>query len=127
MIWSEELSASLDQSAGVVVFQRIEFSRQQQLSQSTADKIAAMLDQNEKVLDMKLGGVTGWVDRSDGTKSEKRGEQTQERRGRGERRGKDNNCDRQFESNETLVYRRWCKRTRHSFLTRFGKSDARTL
>jgi translation initiation factor 3 subunit C len=128
MIWGEELSASLDQSAGVVVFQRIEFSRQQQLSQSTADKIAAMLDQNEKVLDMKLGGVTGWVDRSDGTKNEKRGEQTQERRGRGERtRGKDNICDRQFESNNILVYRRWCKRKRHSFLTRFGKSDARTL
>lgn len=90
MIWSEELSASLDQSAGVVVFQRIEFSRQQQLSQATADKIAAMLDQNEKLLDTKLGGVSGWVDRNDGTKSEKRGEQTQERRGRGDRtRGKE--------------------------------------
>jgi translation initiation factor 3 subunit C len=85
MIWSEELSASLDQSAGVVVFQRIELSRPQQLSQLMAEKIAAIVDQNEKTLDMKLGGAGGWGDRNDGAKNEKRGEQTQERRGRGER------------------------------------------
>jgi translation initiation factor 3 subunit C len=85
MIWSEELSASLDQSGGVVVFQRIELSRPQQLSQLIAEKVAAMVDQNEKTLDMKLGGAGGWGDRTDGAKNEKRGEQTQERRGRGER------------------------------------------
>lgn len=85
MIWSEELSASLDQSAGVVVFQRIELSRPQQLSLLIAEKVAAMVDQNEKTLDMKLGGSGGWGDRADGSKTEKRGEQTQERRGRGER------------------------------------------
>jgi len=85
MIWSEELSASLDQSAGVVVFQRIELSRPQQLSQLIAEKVAAMVDQNEKTLDMKLGGTGGWGDRTDGAKNEKRGEQTQERRGRGDR------------------------------------------
>ena len=85
MIWSEELSASLDQSAGIVIFQRIELSRSQQMSQVIAEKVAAMVDQNEKTLDMKLGGAGGWVDRTDGAKNEKRGEQTQERRGRGER------------------------------------------
>jgi len=85
MIWNEELSASLDQSGGVVVFQRIELSRSQQIAQVISEKVAAMLDQNEKTLDIKVGGTSGWGDRNDGAKNEKRGEQTQERRGRGER------------------------------------------
>lgn len=86
MIWNEELSASLDQSAGVVVFHRIELSRAQQLAQTVADKVGAMVEQSEKTLDLKLGGAGGWGDRADGNKGEKRGEQAQgERRGRGER------------------------------------------
>ncbi|KAJ7502720.1 eukaryotic translation initiation factor 3 subunit 8 N-terminus-domain-containing protein [Mycena galericulata] len=85
MIWNEELSASLDQSGGVVVFHRIELSRTQQLAQTIADKVGAMLEQNEKALDIKMGGTGGWGDRTDGNKGEKRGEQMQERRGRGER------------------------------------------
>ncbi|KDQ57546.1 hypothetical protein JAAARDRAFT_35256 [Jaapia argillacea MUCL 33604] len=87
MIWNEELAASLDQAAGVVVFHRIELSRAQQLALSLADKVNTMVEQNEKALDIKLGGGGGWGDRTDGNKGEKRGEQTQERRGRGERRG----------------------------------------
>ncbi|KAF8891647.1 eukaryotic translation initiation factor 3 domain-containing protein [Infundibulicybe gibba] len=79
------LSASLDHSAGVVVFHRIELSRVQQLAQTVADKLAALVDQNEKALDVKMGGTGGWGDRTDGAKGEKRGEQTQERRGRGDR------------------------------------------
>ncbi|KAF8070237.1 eukaryotic translation initiation factor 3 subunit 8 N-terminus-domain-containing protein [Lyophyllum atratum] len=85
MIWSEELSASLDQSGDVVVFHRIELSRTQQLAQTVAEKLAAMVDQSEKALDIKMGGTGGWGDRADGTKGDKRGEQAQERRGRGER------------------------------------------
>ncbi|EMD37449.1 hypothetical protein CERSUDRAFT_114096 [Gelatoporia subvermispora B] len=85
MIWNEELPASLDQSAGVLVFQRIELSRPQQLAQILADKVNNMVEQNEKALDNKLGVSTGWSDRADGAKGDKRGEQTQERRGRGER------------------------------------------
>jgi translation initiation factor 3 subunit C len=85
MIWNEELSASLDQSGGVIVFHRIEFSRNQQLAQIVAEKIAAMVDQSEKTLDIKMGGTGGWGERTDGLKGDKRGEQTQERRGRGER------------------------------------------
>ncbi|KAF8444513.1 eukaryotic translation initiation factor 3 subunit 8 [Boletus edulis BED1] len=84
MIWNEELSASLDQSTGVVVFHRIELSRQQQLTQVIAEKISNMVEQNEKTLDVKLGTSVGWGDRGD-AKGEKRGEQTQERRGRGDR------------------------------------------
>lgn len=85
MIWNEELSASLDQSGGVVVFQRIELSRTQQLAQVISEKVAAMVDQNEKTLDVRMGGTGGWGERNDGNKNEKRGEQPQERRGRGER------------------------------------------
>ncbi|KAG6820996.1 hypothetical protein H0H93_008625 [Arthromyces matolae] len=84
MIWNEELSASLDQSGDVVVFHRIELSRTQQLAQTVAEKLAAMVDQSEKSLDAKMGGTSGWTDRAD-IKGDKRGEQAQERRGRGER------------------------------------------
>jgi len=86
MIWHEELSASLDQSGSMVILHRIESSRTQQLAQILAEKIGAMTEQNEKMLDLKLGGSAAWSDRVDGSKGEKRGEQTQgERRGRGER------------------------------------------
>lgn len=85
MIWNEEVSASLDQSGGVIVFHRVEVSRVQQLAQIIADKVGSMVDQSEKALDVKVGGAGGWGDRADGTKGEKRGEQAQERRGRGER------------------------------------------
>ena len=85
MIWTEELSASLDQSARVVVFHRIELNRAQQLAQTLADRVNAMVEQNEKALDLKMGGTTSWNDRADGTKGDKRGEQTQERKGRSER------------------------------------------
>lgn len=87
MIWTEELPASLDQSAGVIVFHRVELTRPQQLAQILAEKVGAMVEQNEKALDIRLGGVTTWGDRVDGLKGDKRGEQAQERRGRGERRG----------------------------------------
>jgi translation initiation factor 3 subunit C len=85
MIWTEELPASLDQSAGVIVFHRIEPTRPQQLAQILAEKVGAMVEQNEKALDIRLGGASSWGDRADGLKGDKRGEQTQERRGRGER------------------------------------------
>lgn len=87
MIWTEELPASLDQSAGVIVFHRVDLTRPQQLAQILAEKVGAMVEQNEKALDIRLGGATTWGDRADGLKGDKRGEQAQERRGRGERRG----------------------------------------
>lgn len=87
MIWSEELSASLDQQAGVLIFYRIELSRTQQLAQVLADKVNSLVEQNEKALDVKLGPTASWNDRADGGKGEKRGEQTAERRRGGDRRG----------------------------------------
>ncbi|KIK67008.1 hypothetical protein GYMLUDRAFT_37040 [Collybiopsis luxurians FD-317 M1] len=85
MIWSEELSASLDQAGGFIVFHRTEVTRQQQLALVIAEKVNAMAEQNEKALDAKLGSSGGWGDRVDGKVGEKRGEQLQERRGRGDR------------------------------------------
>ena len=85
MIWNEELQAALDQSAGVVVFNRVEIARTQQLALTLADKVNAMVEQNEKALDQKLGVSTGWNERADGGKGDKRGEQTQERSRRGDR------------------------------------------
>jgi len=88
MIWNEELSASLDQSSGVIVFHRIEATKTQQLAQSLADKLGALIEQNEKALDAKLGANTTWNERADGTKQEKRAnDQTAERRRNGERKG----------------------------------------
>ena len=84
MIWNDELSATIDQSDGVVVFHHCELSRAEQLAQTIADKVSGLVDQNEKTLDAKIGGTSGWVDWSEGTKGDKR-EQAQERRGRGER------------------------------------------
>ncbi|TBU31642.1 eukaryotic translation initiation factor 3 subunit 8 [Dichomitus squalens] len=85
MIWNEELQAALDQAAGVVVFNRVELARTQQLALTLADKVNAMVEQNEKALDQKLGVSSGWNERADGGKGDKRGEQTQEGRRRGDR------------------------------------------
>ncbi|KAG8894903.1 Translation initiation factor 3 subunit c [Tulasnella sp. 403] len=75
MIWSEELSASLDHVASpdgsgskipVVLFHRVELNRLQQLAQTLADKVNTMVEANEKALDTKfggsLGGAGGWGD-----------------------------------------------------------------
>ncbi|THG98273.1 hypothetical protein EW145_g7454 [Phellinidium pouzarii] len=85
MIWTEELAASLDQGAGVVIFHHVDTSRTQQLALSLAERLATLIEQNEKALDMKQGGGAGWGDRAEGGKGEKRGEQTGERKGRSER------------------------------------------
>jgi hypothetical protein len=81
MIWNEELSASLDQAAGVIVFHRIELTRTQQLAQTLADRVNTMVETNEKNLDLKFGGGSGWNDRADGKAGDKK-EQNAERKGR---------------------------------------------
>ena len=86
MIWNDELPASLDSSSGVIVFHRAESSRVQQLAQVLADRVNAMVEQNEKSLDQKLGSSTAWGDRVEGIKGEKRGEPA-ERKGRDRTRG----------------------------------------
>lgn len=84
MIWNEELAASLDQAGGVVVFHRVEPSKLQQLALSLSEKVAQLVEQNEKTLDNKLGAVSGWTDRGDTKGGDKRGG---EANAGGERRG----------------------------------------
>ena len=67
------------------MFNRVELTRTQQLAQTLADKVNALVEQNEKALDQKLGVSSGWGERADGGKGDKRGEQTQERSRRGDR------------------------------------------
>ena len=85
MIWNEELSASLDQSSGVVVFHHVDMSRVEQLTLTLAERVNTLVEQNEKALDVKQGNQASWGDRAEGIKGEKRSEQTQERKGRSER------------------------------------------
>lgn len=61
MIFNDELAASLDPTHNVVVFHRMELNKVQQLSLTLADRANAMLEQNEWLLDSKLG------DRSSGS------------------------------------------------------------
>lgn len=84
MIWTEELAASLDQGLGVIVFHQVELARIQQLGLTLSERAAALVEQNEKALDVKQG-VSTWGERAEGQKGEKRGEQTGERKGRSER------------------------------------------
>ncbi|EJD37994.1 eukaryotic translation initiation factor 3 domain-containing protein [Auricularia subglabra TFB-10046 SS5] len=81
MIWNEELAASLEQTAQVVVFHRVELSRAQQLALTLSDKLQTLVDNNEKYLDQKLGGGATWGDRAE--RGENRGDQAQERSRRG--------------------------------------------
>ena len=114
---------------GVVVFHRIELSRSQQLAQVISEKVAALVDQNEKALDIKMGGTGGWGDRNDGTKGEKRGEQTQERRGRGERtRGTRGTFIHIFSACILLLNARWrtSRGTELKIFSRTGKPDAQS-
>lgn len=57
MIWNDELAATLDPIHNVIVFQRMELNRVQQLSLSLSDRANAMLEQNEWLLDSKLGDL----------------------------------------------------------------------
>ncbi|SNX84567.1 probable Eukaryotic translation initiation factor 3 subunit C [Melanopsichium pennsylvanicum] len=85
MIYNDELAASLDPSANVVAFHRLELSKVQQLAATLADKANSMLEQNERLLDAKLG--EGKEQRSGpGGERGERGEGGQQG-GRRERRG----------------------------------------
>ncbi|KAK0541265.1 Translation initiation factor 3 subunit c [Tilletia horrida] len=57
MIWADELGggASIDAVSGVVVLQREQLSKVQQLAQTLAERAGNLLEQNERLLDSKLG------------------------------------------------------------------------
>lgn len=65
MIWSEDIQASLDIEHGAdgehdyVIFHGVQLSKVQQLAQQLAEKANALLEQNERSLDAKLGERAG--------------------------------------------------------------------
>lgn len=93
MIWNEEIAASLDSAedgSPVVILHRQETSRVHQLAQTLADRASSMLDQNERLLDAKLGdgpnsreGGTGPKDRDQQQGGGERGGRREGRRGGG--------------------------------------------
>ncbi|GAA6044326.1 hypothetical protein JCM8097_000922 [Rhodosporidiobolus ruineniae] len=94
MIWNEELPASLDQVAGVVVLQQVELSHLQRLALQLVDKANQLVDGSERYLDAKLAqgeqradGVRGEGQREGGPQRERRGGQGG-RGGRGGARGR---------------------------------------
>lgn len=86
MIWNEELAASLDQVAGVVVLQTTELSQLQRMAIALADKASTLADTSERYLDSKVGNGE---QRQEGGRAERteRGEGGRERRGGGRGRG----------------------------------------
>lgn len=91
MIYNEELSASLDQIDQVVMFHRVETTEVQRLAQQLAERVAGMVENNEKVLDQKLGN-SGQGGQGGAREGGERGEgggrgRTERRGGRGGGRG----------------------------------------
>ncbi|CCF48568.1 hypothetical protein NDA11_003271 [Ustilago hordei] len=84
MIYNDELAASLDPSANVVAFHRLELTKVQQLAATLAEKANSMLEQNERLLDAKLGEGKEQRSGPGGERGDREGGQAG---GRRERRG----------------------------------------
>ncbi|OZJ02772.1 hypothetical protein BZG36_03483 [Bifiguratus adelaidae] len=78
MIWNEEVAASLDQIQQCVVLHQVELSKVQELSLQFADKAAALVEHNERILEQKsfeqksngsVGPTSGTQGRTSGGKS----------------------------------------------------------
>jgi len=80
MIYTDDISASLDPIDDVVIFHRVEPSEVQRLAQQLAERAVGLMDQNEKAMDNKLGQAQTGAERSTAGEG-------QQGRGKGERRG----------------------------------------
>ena len=60
MIINEELMASLDEPSECMVMHRTEPTRLQSLSLQLGDKIAQLVENNERLLDLRPGGKAGF-------------------------------------------------------------------
>lgn len=87
MIYNEEIAAALDQIDGVVLFHTVETSEVQRLALQLADRVANLVENNEKLLDQKLGNQTGPAGAGDRAEGQQRGGPGRERRGGGGGRG----------------------------------------
>ena len=90
MIYNEEIAAALDQIDGVILFHTVETNEVQRLALQLADRVANLVENNEKLLDQKLGNQTGPAGAGDRAEGQQRGGPGRERRGgaRGGRGGR---------------------------------------
>merc|ERR1712038_1724178 len=102
MIISEELMASMDEPSECMIMDRTEPSRLQSLSLQSADKLAQLVENNERLLELRPGG---WQGQWRGKESDRRdgknfgGNKFGDNREGGNRRDRDGNReggDRQF-------------------------------
>merc|ERR1712156_931726 len=92
MIISEELMASMDEPTECMVMHRTEPSRLQSLSLQLSDKLAQLVENNERLLELRPGGWQGQWRGKDGERRE--GNKFQDRKFGGERNdGNRNNRD----------------------------------
>jgi translation initiation factor 3 subunit C len=79
MIYKDELQASLDAIDQVIVFKTVEQTEIQRLSLQLADRVNALVEQNERALDQKLNQGQpsdrnkGDAGGGDGNRGERRG------------------------------------------------------
>lgn len=60
MMISEELHASWDQPTGAIVMHKVEPTKLQYLAMQFADRAAAFVENNERLLDSRMGGYSGY-------------------------------------------------------------------
>merc|ERR1712223_644520 len=92
MIISEELMASMDEPTECMVMHRTEPSRLQSLSLQLSDKLAQLVENNERLLELRPGGWQGQWRGKDGDRRD--GKNFQDRKFGGDRNdGNRNNSD----------------------------------
>ena len=64
MIIAEELMASLDQPTQCIVMHRTEPSRVQALALQLSDKVSQLVENNERLLEQRGLGGSGWQNRA---------------------------------------------------------------
>ena len=92
MIISEEIMASMDEPSECMIMHRTEPSRLQSLSLQLSDKLAQLVENNERLLELRPGGWQGQWRGKDGERRE--GNKFQDRKFGGDRNdGNRNNRD----------------------------------
>merc|ERR1712241_161724 len=96
MIISEELMASMDEPSECMIMHRTEPSRLQSLSLQLADKLAQLVENNERLLELRPGGWQGQWRGKDGDRRDGKnfgGNKFGDNREGGNRRDRDGNRD----------------------------------
>merc|ERR1712156_805239 len=98
MIISEEIMASMDEPSECMIMHRTEPSRLQSLSLQLSDKLAQLVENNERLLELRPGGWQGQWRGKDGERRE--GNKFQDRKFGGER----NDGNKQFGGDRNVKF-----------------------